>query len=172
MRYLLFCFEWGLVFNTHLLKKELSEKVKKEQEVLSFCLPALTSLQVWSNFPHPANKRNQLCLDCVCPFPSPFPTPYTHATKLHNVCPKDTILYHSPEGTSWHVPRCVTCLPQHGPVFLWLQLPSSLVSSIMFGVWTSLCSNILSILSSLNTWCSVSMPSAWNAFLFPYFLFG
>lgn len=46
MRYLLFFFEWGLAFNTHLLKEELSEKVKKEQEVLSFCLPALTSLQV------------------------------------------------------------------------------------------------------------------------------
>lgn len=101
-------------------------------------------------------KKPTLSWLCVSFFPSTFFHPYTHATKLHNVCPKDTILHHSPEGTSWQVPGCVTCFPQHGPFLsmarcscgysfppLWFhllcfgfELHSAVISSAFWIVWT------------------------------------
>lgn len=172
MRYLLF-FWMGLGLQYTLAER--GAEWKSQERAGSVIVLSACSHQPTGMIQPPSSckqKKPTLSWLCVSFFPSTFSHPYTHAAKLHNVCPKDTILHHSPEGTSWQVPGCVTCLPQHGPVLLWLQLPSSLVSSIMFWVWTSLCSNILSILNSLNIWCSVPMPSAWNVFLFPHFLSG
>lgn len=161
MHYLLILKKGGGLGLQYTLAERGAERKKKEQEVLLFCLllsPAFkydpTSLILQTN------KKTQLCLDCTLLSLHPF-LPLTHmpqssirfAHKLHNAC---TTLPREPPDM----------FPGVSPVFLSMAQCSCgysfppFISSIMFWVLTSPCGDIFSILSSLDIWCSVPMPSA------------
>lgn len=147
MRYLLF-FLMGLGLQYTLAER--GAEWKSQERTGSAIVLSACSHQPTSMIQPPSSckqKKPTLSWLCVSFFASTFSHPYTHATKLHNVCPKDIILHHSPPDKSSGVSPVFLSMAQCScgysfpPLCFHLlcfgfELHSAVISSAFWIVWT------------------------------------